>query len=150
MEKGILIKRGETDFRLYVNEIPFATTDNSPYKKLSLRNCISIENGYDLEELAEQASKGIIENHIWALSMVYFKAGFERALGILKDKKFSEADMHDAVMLGTCFENPGIEGISNYNEAKDLAIKRATKTEWEVKFNPKQKDEEGCLKLIKC
>ena len=51
--------------------------------------------------------------------------GFNKAIELNKDKLFTIEDMHDAVMLGVCFENPGIQGISNYNEAKDLAIKRA-------------------------
>lgn len=38
--KGKLIKRGIDEYILYVNDVlPYATTDNSPYKKLSLKNC---------------------------------------------------------------------------------------------------------------
>ena len=37
--KTKLIHRGNGDYRLYVNEIPYATTENSPYKKLSKQNC---------------------------------------------------------------------------------------------------------------
>jgi hypothetical protein len=136
-------------------------TDIRKYK-LSKQNCDEIFGIVDVEKLAEEEipySSSTTLN----VQRMRFIHGFNKAIELNKDKLFTVADMHDAVMLGVCFENPGIRGISNYNEAKDLAIKRALEQKeidveviidkipadlapggWDV--FPKL-DEEGCLIL---
>jgi hypothetical protein len=98
------------------------------FGQLSIQNCEAIANGYDLDELA---------NDHWDEDRQLndpksFRDGFQKALEILGDKKFSKEDMFEAVMFGCSFEDPGIEGIETYNELKDLVITRNTQTEWDV------------------
>jgi hypothetical protein len=40
--KAKLISRGNGNYKLYVDEIPYATTGNSPYNKLSKQTCDEI------------------------------------------------------------------------------------------------------------
>lgn len=93
--EGKLIKRGEGDYRLFVNDTPYAQSKESPYRKLSLKNCQAIENGYDLDEMADTyAIQMNLEGHnITKEQDQYFKDGFRYALEILGDKKFSEEDV---------------------------------------------------------
>jgi hypothetical protein len=73
---------------------------DSYMKKLSLKNCQAIENGYDLDELAREACN--ITDPLRLDSQKYkqdpyfkigFNKGFQKALEILGDKKFSEKDV---------------------------------------------------------
>lgn len=50
-----------------------------------------------------------------------FKAGYEKAK---ETYNYTKEDIIDAVMLGVCFEDPGVKDISTYEELKELAIKR--------------------------
>ena len=66
--------------------------------KLSLKNCQAIERGYDLDELADdficcpEDMRTLSEDR----EINSFKKGFQKALELIGDKKFSEDD----VMLG--------------------------------------------------
>lgn len=97
---------------------------------LSLKNCEVIENGYDLDELVKER----FGEAFWHDGDKYFKEGFKKALELLGDKKFDEEAIFDSVMLGVVFEDIGIKEIETYDELKDLAIKRNTKTEWQVEI----------------
>ncbi len=78
----------------------FASTFGHGYK-LSLKNCQVIERGYDLDELA----KTIFPDRIFTTNEEYetpidgfpyqwgFKVGFQKALELMGDKKYSEGDM---------------------------------------------------------
>lgn len=69
----------------------FACTSDSPYKRLSIKNCQAIERGYDLDELAwNQLGNGSAPS---VGGYESFIRGFQKALEILGDKKFSEDDM---------------------------------------------------------
>ena len=62
--------------------------------KLSLKNCEAIVNGYDLDELAENlylksGPDGISDT-------LSFKIGFQKALELMGDKKFSEEQLREA------------------------------------------------------
>jgi hypothetical protein len=64
---------------------------------LSLKNCEAIANGYDLDELAFQSSMSDVKEHsdmYRYLAMRFFKEGFQKALEILGDKKFSEEEVY--------------------------------------------------------
>ena len=92
--KGILIKRGEGDYKLFVNDTPLGQSKESPYKKLSLKNCQAIENGYDLDELArnyvdEQPNDFLYTTDEYWNAQVDFKKGFQKAMELM-DKKYSE------------------------------------------------------------
>lgn len=64
-------------------------------QKLSLKNCQAIERGYDLDELAYEhigcSEESYMLSDHWKHNS--FKAGFQKALEILGDKKFTEEDV---------------------------------------------------------
>ena len=168
--EGKLIKRGKESYRLFVNDAPFAQIEESPYKKLSIKNCEEIEHGYDLFELAEKEAKKIHDWNKHKYSEVFYnklvrkdaefiKIGFKKALEILGDKKFSELDMRIAYDAG-CNNIDADDNIDFQDTINSLQ-----QTEWDVEIvigttnirydggsyitaNPKPKlDENGCLIL---
>ena len=82
--------------------IGFASTDNTFVNKLSLENCQKIENGYNLDELVEQNWRIGLEECIPtpATHVTSFKAGFQKALEILGDKKYTEENIEEAFAFG--------------------------------------------------
>ena len=72
-----------------------ATDGNATSKKLSMENCQAIERGYDLDDLADEyiIVKPKYREHEHNMRADAFKAGFQKALEILGDKKFSEEDV---------------------------------------------------------
>ena len=59
-------------------------------KKLSLKNCEDVANGYDLVELFDEVDESIDYQEFDFSS---FKLGFKKAIEILGDKKFSEKEL---------------------------------------------------------
>ena len=98
--------------------------------QLSLKNCQAIENDYNLDELAEQNWRIGLEEYMPtpATHVTSFKAGFQKALEILGDKKFSEKDVINAFHVGRLYQ--GREGdttIENY-------LQSLQQTEWDVEI----------------
>jgi hypothetical protein len=106
--KGKLIKRGEGDYKLFVNDTPLGQSKESPYKKLSLKNCQAIENGYDLDELVEENFQClrdcIVDKDVAEFYISLVKTTVTELLG---DKKFSEDDVKKAYTIGwnSCNKN---------------------------------------------
>ena len=155
--KAQLVKRQDR-FDLY-NESDgskIASTLPNPMGKLSLKNCQAIENGYDLDELSlsyvsDHLTKGTDEYHN---SQIDFKEGFQKALSILGDKKFSEEDMKKAMnkIVTATYSNKGDDIFDLFIEIHrkkymDEYIQSLQQTEWDVFFNPDEKDSEGCIIL---
>jgi len=165
------LRKDKDHYRLFVEDKQIGSTGTRVSSKemyqLSFENCDEIFGVVDVEKLAEECSidwEGEVMEHIVSI----YKEGFNKAMELNKDKVFTLEDMYDAVMLGVCFEDSGIQGISTYEELKELAIKRALKpTEIEVMIEmedilqlkkraggftnmgkPKL-DSEGCLILTK-
>lgn len=63
------------------------------FGKLSIKNCQAIELGYDLCELAENEVRYMRRGDERLQRWYGFKYGFQKALEILGDKKFSEEDV---------------------------------------------------------
>jgi hypothetical protein len=110
-------------------------------KKLSLKNCQAVANGYDLNELAREACD--ITDPLRLDSQKYkqdpyfkigFNKGFQKALEILGDKKFSEEDMKKAYLQSFKYEYFG-----------DL-IRTLQQTEWDVEVE--MECVMGCQNLI--
>jgi hypothetical protein len=133
--RGLLIKRGPDNYRLYVGEVAYATTGESPLKKLSLKNCQSIERGYDLDELAKEVyrdfpltSKDDLSR--WGQDVhapkkqKAYKKGFMKALELVSDKRFSRGDV--AYILNTM----QIDDIS-FDEAI-IKLQSLQQSEWVV------------------
>ena len=82
------------------NNDTIATTDrilikeDGYMKKLSIKNCEAIERGYDVFELAYDSSKEFLIESTHSPSFTFgYELGFQKALEILGDKKFSEEDV---------------------------------------------------------
>lgn len=103
--------------------------------KISLKNCQVIENGYDLDELANQFY--MTDNNHKA-SIHSFKTGFQKAMEILVDKKFSLEDMikcsvEHARFCSTLKNNiPNLSAWIN-NEGKNY-IQSLQQNEWDVEI----------------
>ena len=92
--------------------------------KLSIKNCQAIENGYDLDELA---LKFMIDESYGEQSTDLWKGylfGFQKALSILGDKKFSEKDVYLAINLAWDEDNLTTIDI----------IQELQQTEWDVEI----------------
>ena len=100
-----------------------ASTEDGAVGKLSLKNCQAIENGYDLDELV--MGYDLYENINFVGQMRAFKAGFQKALEILGDKKFSEEQLK--VAADWYFETKGKKSIDEY-------IQSLQQTEWDVEI----------------
>ena len=141
--KGKLIKTGNEYLLKDTNgEVLAITNGVTEGKKLSKQNCDEIFGVVDVEKLAEDHPLEVSNaNHGFGIKdgIVY---GFNKAIELNKDKVFTLDDMYDAVMLGVCFEDSGIQGISTYEELKELAIKRALKpTEIDVEVEVFRSDD---------
>lgn len=118
-------------------------------KKLSLKNCQAIELGYDLDELANESSRNNLRTPLEKPSFTYgYKEGAKAILELLGDNKYSEEDVKKAFEMGEDF---GSLPFSSYTTSKRLNkkeyIQSLQQTEWDVFFNPDEKDSEGCLIL---
>ena len=110
--------------------------------QLSLKNCQAIANGYDLDELAENEVRYMRRGDERLQRWYGFVDGFEKALEILGDKKFSEDDVRKAFVdaFQKCYEviNSGkfdditsaIEWLTQTNA--DNYIQSLKQTEWDV------------------
>ena len=98
--------------------------------KLSLKNCQSIERGYDLDELAKDCEITPTYAHEQG-----FITGFQKALELLGDKKFNEKLLVDFVY----FLND--RHFNNYTVATDevdLYLESLQQTEWDVEIEMEQ------------
>ena len=145
-EKLYLRNRGDGDYFLESRTNNSASVVGSlnpthfAEHKLSLKNCEAIERGYDLDELAEDWVFG--ENsHKWSSNddtagdnYASFKSGFQKALSILGDKKYSERDMRIAYNDGM----DNIDSVGDYIDRPDEdfndTIQSLQQTEWEVEI----------------
>lgn len=118
---------------------------------ISLKNCQAIELGYDLDELAEDFWKkefmkpGIIDKNS-------YKAGFQKALEILGDKKFSEEDMRIAFfhVQNSPFFNEFIKSLQQTEWDVEVVMVPAMSNNGNVYYGDIPKlDENGCLILKK-
>lgn len=136
--KGKLIK-SDIQYRLHNEEgIVIATSTDG---KLSIKNCEAIANGYDLDELAilcTTEETTFVGNQKMAQGFI---KGFQKALAILGDKKFSENDMGN--LWDFCTYNKG-----TFKEV----IQSLRQTEWDVeiemKYLPSLSYCNKCQKLI--
>ena len=145
------------------NGLLMASTLESSKNKLSFKNCQVIERGYDVNELVynqyllpkstfiemtkcsqnpylltEQFGEDAVSKYY---EIEGFKIGFQKALELLGDKKFSEEDLKYMFEFGFNLNNPISK--NEYN----TRVQSLQQTEWDVSFNPDEKDSEGCLVL---
>ena len=127
---GELVKRQDR-WDLYAEDgSKIGSSAKNPMNKLSIKNCEAVANGYDLDELAEQNWRIGLEECIPtpATHVTSFKAGFQKALEILGDKKFSEEDMMQAIITTQVSDS-----IKNNDDRLEL-IQSLQQTEWDVEI----------------
>ena len=109
---------------------------NKDVEKLSLKNCKLIEDGYDLEDLAEKKWSELSKNlNLSIQDKALWCGGFQNGvIEILKDKKFNEENLRQAYMDGAnnidCYGNPTIKQDEDFKNT----INSLQKNEWEVKI----------------
>ncbi len=108
---------------------------------LSLKNCQAIERGYDLDELAYEITN---KEHLLATqySKGYEKGiivGFQKALELMSDKKFSEDTVINAYHKGFFSEklttNEWVKEVNSH-------IQSLQQTEWDVEIEMEFVEEE--------
>ena len=102
------------------------------FGQLSLKNCQAIENGYDLDELANRAFDNMgYHSTVTPYEEKQFKLGymvaFREVLEILGDKKFSEEDMREAISQTR-------KGMLYNKKYEDEYIQSLQQTEFEVEI----------------
>ena len=177
--KAKLIKNKD-GFSLYISGDGsnkwIASTDGMMMdNRLSLKNCQAIERGYDLDELSEQ----VYPTPIFGLSIerkrerASFRQGFQKALEILGDKKFTEEDIkrivnyalysaesHDRFRTknkSTYIQNDVNDYIQSLQQNEwEVEVEMEEKYGWDLHSNPPEKefshlepklDADGCLIL---
>ena len=140
--EGKLIKQEDGYYALYNTEGIFISDVNggSVANRLSNKNCESVNNGYDLDELAFQSSMSDVKEHsdmYRYLAMRFFKEGFQKAVEILGDKKFSEEDVKKRVEL---VKEQFRKDVDAYGKPKkimstlDTIHQSLQQTEWNVEI----------------
>ena len=90
-----LVKQGDRWVLYNEDGSKIASSAPNPMGKLSIKNCQAIERGYDLDELIDKYCRGNSK-----IEDDFIKKGFQKALEILGDKKFSEEDMKSIFEYG--------------------------------------------------
>ena len=128
-----LVKR-EDHWALYNEDgHKIAATIDGCYSKLSIKNCEAIANGYDLDELGRDLWKKSLNYHLQHELDYTFGVvdGFQKALEILGDKKFSEEDVKRAMDVTLNYETK--RDAESYQEKIDF-LKSLQQTEWDVEI----------------
>lgn len=157
--KAKLIKKGKNHYDLRLDDGGLYTSTyqwTSNGNLLSLKNCQTIERGYDLDKLylkhyLEEGTPNVYVSK-WS-----FMEGARVVLEILGDKKFSEEDLREAISQTR-------KGMLYNKKYEDEYIKSIQQTEWdcivemedftvvhlggdnEIISQPKR-DSDGCLIL---
>lgn len=137
-----LVKR-EDHWALYNEDgHKIAATIPGCNSKLSIKNCEAIENGYDLDELAKNLYKESLNYHLQHELDYTFGVidGFQKALEILGDKKFSENDVRDAYYHG---EQDSYMKGGLTKQKEDEYIQSLQQTEWDVVIDVLMTEREG-------
>ena len=105
------------------------------FNKLSLKNCQAIERGYDVNELADKYYGP--DDYGLEIKTGFIK-GFEVAMRLMGDKKFSEEDMRVAY-------NDGMGNIDSDGDCVDKpdddfndTIQSLQQTEWDCSIDMKE------------
>ena len=153
----MILKKLGDEYKLYSHDSCIATTHESPYKKLSLKNCQAIENGYDLDELAENNYPTFNlpltdTTAINTLKQDSFKEGFQKAIELLSDKKFSEKELTMMFAYGHQIGMNTILAIQSQHspqpmpkpdsdKLRDELIQSLQQTEWDVEIEMENKQQ---------
>lgn len=131
--KGKLNKL-DNGWMLLVDNGIYATDENEPYDRLSVKNCESIEIGYDLDELAEKHyGVHIKQGHTEEDSLqrkIDFILGFVSAIKLNENKLFTLEDMMNCWNKALTFQD--------HKELFGHHIQSLKQTEWDVEIVEEQ------------
>jgi hypothetical protein len=135
--RGFELVKREDHWALYNEDgHKIAATLDGCNSKLSVKNCEAIANGYDLDELVRESCN--ITDPLRLDSQKYkqdpyfkigFNKGFQKALEILGDKKFSETELYRAFLINSAGNNTTLE-----NTFKEIVLPMFQETEWDVEI----------------
>jgi hypothetical protein len=129
----ILKKLGE-EYKLYSHDSCIATTQESPYKKLSKENCDEIFGVFNVEKLAYDSSQEFLIKPIESPIFTFgYEEGFNKAMELNKDKLFTVEDMIEFAKW-TFLEVGSNTGKNRTNEQLLLEWKSLQQTEWDVEI----------------
>lgn len=139
--KGQLVKRDDR-WDLYLSDgQKVASTLPGATGKLSVENCKAVESGYNLDELTADYMTlfpARANDHDRALfrggMKDGFREGFQKALSIFRDKKFSEEDMRIAYDAGASNIDGDGDPIDDVDMDFEGIIHSAQETEWDVEI----------------
>jgi hypothetical protein len=138
MDKLKLIKEKDEYYLCTVNDWTntYIASTNEIYKdyKISLKNCQEIENDYNLNELADKANGYLyFDSKKEYKSLAFdegYHTGFQKALELFGNKKFSEKDMISAYNKGKKVKySTNSEDIEEHEFIQSLQ-----QTEWDVEI----------------
>jgi len=139
--KGKLYKSLNSDtYWLTVDGKLFADTEGGPLmaitNKLSVKNCIDIKNGYDLDKLAEDFAK---HHSIYPTAQddteYGFKNGFNKAIELNKDKVFTLEDVKQAIFNFANYDRKTISELDRMDMAVS-SIQQQIEIDVEIKMEP--------------
>lgn len=137
-----LVKQGDRWVLYDEDGSKIALSTESPFKKLSIKNCQAIECGYDLDELAEKHyGVHVKQGHTEEDSLqrkIDFTIGFVSALEILGDKKFTLEEMMNCWNKALKFQD--------HKETLGEHIQSLQQAEWDVEIVMECKG--GCKYLV--
>ena len=159
--KAELVKRQDR-WDLYGEDgSKIASSAPNPIGKLSIKNCEAIANGYDVFKLAYDSSKEFLIESTHSPSFTFgYEQGFQKALEILGDKKFSETELYRAFLINSAGDDFTLNQFFN-----NTVLPMFQQTEWDVeiemftsddlksveddwvKLNKPKLDADGCLIL---
>jgi hypothetical protein len=105
-------------------EVLAITSGSKEGRMLSLKNCQAIERGYDLDELAKKFRDETIMNSSFISDETSFKEGFQKALEVNADKRFTLEDMMNCWNTALKFQD--------HKETLGEHIQSLKQTEWNV------------------
>lgn len=130
-DKGFIIGNSRETMETYVKGFIIGT---SRVNKLSLNNCLEIENGYDLSNLFCEVDESIDYQEF---DFTSFRLGFQKALEFL-NKKFGEEDMYKMFIYGDSIitAKKHVNTIKNkpLDEFFNDFIQSLQQTEWNVEI----------------
>ena len=109
----------------YDDGYTLGTSRDSQYNKLSIKNCETIERGYDLDELAKSEAIKISETEVRdeKLERIY-KRGFQKALELNNTKLYTLEDMMNCWNKALTFQD--------HKELFGYHIQSLKQKEWDV------------------
>ena len=141
--EGKLVK-DFNNYHLLIDGELYASTDNNVIgkQKLSLKSCETIKLGYDLDELAEEwcmkpENNWSNNNNEVGDNYGSYKEGFQKAVELLGDKKFTKNDILIAMI---CMQGQEVFYEKTFEETQETRklyienyIQSLQRAEWDVK-----------------